>query len=296
MIRQKRGVRLLALPRNEGFAKAVNVGAIQSSGEFIALVNNDVELSADWLDEILTSLSSDAGAAAATGKLLFKHRPEIINDLGALLLLSGVGLHRSLGSINRASDHVTSVGAPSGAACLIRKSDFFAVGGFDDSYFAYFEDVDLGWRLWQRGRKVIYVPSAIAYHRWRATALRLGSQFRSYHNAKNSFASFVKNAQSRFLPEAFFLWVVRLLFDVMRCTRAGDAQALIGIVRSVGWCLRNLGQLTEKRRNIQHNRLVSDVELIRLMVLGRLREGFTEVLRLRRLNDGLDYWNPAIRR
>ncbi len=295
MVRQKQGVRLVALPENEGFGKAVNVGAIESKGEYIAPVNNDVELSSEWLHEILTALSGDKRAATATGKLMFKHRPEIINDLGALLLLNGVGLHRSLGCIDTGSHKLSYVGAPTAAACLIRKSDFFALGGFDASYFAYFEDDDLGWRFWQRGRRVICVPSAVAYHGWRSTSMKFGSRFKSYHDAKNSFASLVKNAESRFLPEAFLMWALRLLFDVTRSARARDARAVMGIVQSGGWCFRNLRRLITKRRNTQVYRVVSDAELIRLKVLGRLGEGITEILRLRRLHEGFENWNPTPR-
>jgi GT2 family glycosyltransferase len=283
MLGRKHGVKLVALGENEGFAAAVNSGVKESKGEFIALVNNDVELSPEWFDRVVAALSKDAKIAAATGKVLFRDRPKTVNDLGDTLLLNGAGLHRGLGMPDEARAEIAYVGAPSGAACLIRKSDFLAVGGFDDSYFAYFEDIDLGWRFWLSGHKVVCVSSAVAYHRWRWTAKRFGNEFKCYHDAKNSFATFVKNAERRYLPEAFLLWILRVLFDGVRRTKAGDGRAIIGIVRSLSWCSRNLRPLLSKRSRIQHRRIISDSYLIELGVLGRLREALGEVMRIRKL-------------
>ena len=279
-VRQNKRFRLIELQRNDGFAAAANLGAKESKGEFIALINNDVELSPDWVQQILKPFLSDPKVGAATGKLLLKDRPDVVNDLGAILLLNGAGLHRGLGLMDRGFDNTALVGAPSGAACVIRKRDFLAVGGFDDTYFAYFEDVDLGWRLWRSGRTVIYVPAAVAYHRWRYTAKRFGNEFTSFHNAKNSFSNLMKNVEAPNLLKGFLLWVLRLLYDAARQLNARDARGIIGIIRSLMWGERNFKVLLIKRQRMGA-REVADSELIKLGVLGGLREGIGEVLRNR---------------
>jgi GT2 family glycosyltransferase len=277
--RRFKSIRLVSLSTNVGFASAVNLGVKTSLGDFVAIVNNDVEVTAGWLIQLLAAFSQDSQVAAAAGKLLFKQRPEIINDQGGTILLSGAGFQRGLGAPDRETRETIPVGVPTGAACVIRKSDFLASGGFDDSYFAYFEDVDLGWRLWQRGRKVVYVPRAVAYHEWRATARKLGIHFRAHHGAKNSFANVVKNAQTRYLPEAALLWTLRLTRQIITSmkTDGGDA---IAILEAITWCPRHLKNLLACRRRIQRYRTVSDTELVKLRVLGRLREAIIEIHRM----------------
>ena len=280
VLRDFKSVKMVPLGMNEGFAAAVNVGVRASRGEFVAILNNDVEVATDWLVHLMNTLRNDESVAAATGKLLFKHEPKIVNDLGGTVLLSGSGFQRGLGTLDREMGKTTFVGVPTGAACLVRRKDFLETGGFDNSYFAYFEDVDLGWRLWQRGRKVAHVPLAVAYHEWRSTARRLGIEFRAYHGAKNSFANFVKNGQARYLPEAATLWMLRLLIQSIRCIEFGEAMAILAMLRAIAWCAGNLKRLLASRRRIQRRRTVSDAELVRLGVVGSLREFLTEAVRV----------------
>jgi hypothetical protein len=287
LVRKTLFTKLIALSVNEGFASAVNVGVRESSGEFVALINNDVELSAKWLLTLLTDLLRDPKLAAATGKLLFKNQPDVVNDLGALILLNGAGIHRGLGTTDAATRETTTyVGATSAAACLIRKSAYVAVEGFDESYFAYFEDVDLGWRLWQSGFKVICDSSAIAYHSWQATSRRFGPSFRVYHCAKNSFATWLKNTQRQLLAQAFMLWFLRLFLEVARSLKRRDPKSIISIIKSLLWCSKNLRLILTRRAMIQRRRVITDSALIRSGVLGGLREALQETLRLHRL--GID--------
>lgn len=280
LVLSKGGVKLVRLERNEGFAAAVNIGVKESAGEFVALVNNDVELTSEWLTRLLMDFSRDPKVAAATGKLLFRRQPAVVNDLGSIVLLNGAGFHRGLGTKDSEATRKTDVGAPSGAACLFKRSEFLAAGGFDDSYFAYFEDVDLGWRFWQLGYKVICDPDAVAYHLWQTTSKRFGASFRVYHCAKNSFATFLKNAEKRYLPEAFLLWSLRLLLEVMRSVESRDARVIPAIIKSFEWCLKNLGLILAKRKLIQQRRVISDCDLIQRGILGRLSEGVGEARRL----------------
>ncbi len=277
--RKFKSVRLISLKTNAGFASAINLGIKSSRGQYVALVNNDVEVTRDWLLQLLLALRKDTRIAVVTGKLLFKNKPQLVNDLGGIILVSGVGFQRELGDVDRHMRRRKLVGVPSGAACLIRKADFLNVGGFDDTYFAYFEDVDLGWRLWQRGRGVSFIPSAVAYHQWRVTAQKLGDQFRTYHGSKNSFANLTKNAQTRNIPEAAILWAFRSSMQIL--PPLATAESALGTLKAFAWCARNLKPLLAKRRAIQLGRKVTDTELMELGVLGGLREFLSEARRLR---------------
>lgn len=279
--RQFKSVRLISLKTNAGFASAINLGVKSSLGQYVALVNNDVEVTRDWLLQLLLALRKDTRISVVTGKLLFKNNPRIVNDLGGIISLNGIGFQRGLGDVDRHIRRRKLVGVPSGAACLIRKADFLDVGGFDDSYFAYFEDVDLGWRLWQRGRGVAFIPSAVAYHQWRVTAQKLGGQFRPYHGSKNSFANLTKNAQRRYFPEAAVLWALTSIVHIL--PPLATAESALSTLKALAWCARNFKPLLAKRRVIQLSRRVTDTELMELGVLCGLREALSELKRLHAL-------------
>jgi GT2 family glycosyltransferase len=277
-----KSVRLIPLNTNAGFASAINLGVKSSRGQYVALVNNDVEVTRDWLSQLLLALRKNPRIAVVTGKLLFKDKPRIVNDLGGTITLNGAGFQRGLGTVDRHIRRRKLVGVPSGAACLIRKADFLDVGGFDDTYFAYFEDVDLGWRLWQRGRGVAFIPSAVAYHQWRVTAQKLGDQFRVYHGSKNSFANVTKNTQTCYIPEAAILWAATSIMHIL--PRLATPESTLGTLKALAWCRRNLKPLLAKRRTIQLGRRVTDTKLMELGVLCGLRESLSETKRLHALS------------
>jgi GT2 family glycosyltransferase len=157
-------VRVIALCRNTGFAHAANRGIQAASNEVIALLNTDVVVAADWLSRMSSALLADPVAASVTGKMLALADPAIVYDAGDILRRDGVCEQR--GRFRRDTGlwdcPGTVFGACAGAAAY-RRSAVLGIGGFDERYFAYLEDVDLALRLALTGWRCRYEP-AVALH------------------------------------------------------------------------------------------------------------------------------------
>jgi hypothetical protein len=171
---RRAGCRVVELGRNEGVSRALNRGIESASGEWIALVNNDGELSPDWLAKIieaLTSLEVSSRLWFATGKTLNDQNRRFIDGAGDAICRGGtswrLGHGRSDGPL---FDAPRRTYFPSATATVYRRDFFERIGGFEESFFAYLEDVDLGLRAAMEDLPGLYVPDAVAYHRGGATA------------------------------------------------------------------------------------------------------------------------------
>jgi GT2 family glycosyltransferase len=150
---------------NIGVAAALNVAVAAATGELVALLNNDIELDARWLGELVAALDRHAGAATVAGKLLNFYRRDELDAAGDIFTRAATAFGRGNGERDRGQyEHEEEVFAPTAGAALYRASAFAEVGAFDESFFAYFEDVDWSLRAQIAGHRSWYVPSAIGYH------------------------------------------------------------------------------------------------------------------------------------
>jgi GT2 family glycosyltransferase len=166
-------VSVLELGRNTGFAHAVNRGLQAARGELVALVNTDVVLDSDWLRRMAGALSDDPGAASIACKMLELGNPGFVYDAGDVLRRDGACDQR--GRFGRDDGRWDTPGEVFGAcagAALYRRSALNAVGGFDERYFAYLEDVDLALRLALAGWACRYEP-VVALHAGEASSRAL---------------------------------------------------------------------------------------------------------------------------
>ena len=156
---------LLRMPRNLGFAGAANAGIREARGAWIALLNNDTEAEADWLSECIAAASRHPEASFLACRILeFKSR-ELVYSAGDCFLRAGIGYrrgqHRPDQDNYRREEEIFSA---CGCAALYRRSVLEERGGFDERFFAYLEDVELGIRLRIAGHCGWYVPKAVVYH------------------------------------------------------------------------------------------------------------------------------------
>ncbi len=161
---------VLEIPQNVGVAAALNHAVAATETELLALLNNDIELEPDWLEELVDALGAHPRAASASGKLLRFHDRTRIDAAGDLMLWSGAVVNRGHGMRDKGQfDSPQAVFAACAGAALYRREAFDAVGRFDESFFAYLEDVDWGVRAQLAGFESRYVPSAVGYHMGGAT-------------------------------------------------------------------------------------------------------------------------------
>ncbi|MBX5442389.1 MAG: glycosyltransferase family 2 protein [Solirubrobacteraceae bacterium] len=157
-------VAVVRLGRNRGFAAAANAGLRATDADWVALVNSDVELDPGWLSAMLSATGADDVASVA-GKMVRLDDPGVIDDAGDFLRRDGVCEQRGRGHRDDGRwDEPGEVFSACAGAALLRRGPALAVGGFDERFFSYLEDVDLGLRLRLAGWRAVYVPAAVARH------------------------------------------------------------------------------------------------------------------------------------
>ncbi len=157
-------VTVIELGRNTGFAVAANRGLRAAGGELIALINTDVVLELDWTRRMVGALAGDAGAASVACKMLDLADPRLVYDAGDVLRRDGACDQRGrFGPDEPRFDQPGEVFGACAGAALYRRAAVLEVGGFDERYFAYLEDVDLALRLRLAGWRCRYEP-AVALH------------------------------------------------------------------------------------------------------------------------------------
>jgi GT2 family glycosyltransferase len=157
-------VQLIRNRENRGFCAANNQGIAAARGEFVALLNNDAEAGPHWLATLLEAFE-DSSVGMAASKVLVYEDPRIIDKVGHLIYLDGQNRGRGSGELDRGQyDQVEEVLWPDGCACMYRKAMLDEIGGFDEDFFAYADDAELGLRARIAGWRCLYMPQAVVRH------------------------------------------------------------------------------------------------------------------------------------
>ncbi len=170
-MRDKHGwVRLEANDRNVGFSAGCNQGA-RAAGDVdvLAFLNNDMRVEPAFLRELVGPIVR--GECAATTAKMLSWDGKRMNSAGGGMNFHGIGIQKGYEEAPRPEHDVPSRSLfACGGAMAVDRRVYFDAGGFDEDFFAYYEDVDLGWRLWVFGHEVHYVPGAVAYHHHSSTS------------------------------------------------------------------------------------------------------------------------------
>jgi hypothetical protein len=184
--------RLVGLPRNVGFAGAAATAVQQVSTPFVVLLNQDAVVDPDWLTALLAPLT-DPSVAAVTSKVLFTQDGRF-NNAGVVVAPDGYGRDRGFGEPDDGRyASPEDVFAFSGTAAALRVSAVREVGSFDPSFFLYYEDTDLSWRLQSGGWRVRYAPSALVHHQHAASS-DVRSEAFAFYNERNRLLMLAKCA------------------------------------------------------------------------------------------------------
>jgi GT2 family glycosyltransferase len=204
-------VQLIVNQENRGFAAANNQAVRATDSEFVATLNNDTEVEPAWLEELVKAAETDARVGACASKMLFARQPGMINSAGIAVDRAGIAWDWRGGEQDDPAERkaVEVFGACAGAA-LYRREMLDEIGLFDESFFAYLEDVDLAWRAQWAGWKALFVPTARVLHFHSGTAIE-GSSFKNRFLGRNKVWMLVKN-----YPWPHVLWYlpVVLLYDL----------------------------------------------------------------------------------
>ena len=202
-----RRVRLLESPVNLGFCAGNNRLVDAADGDAVALLNNDTRPQPGWLGSLVEALGSAPPDVAAVSGRIVDWSGERLDFGRGLMTFDGHAFQLDFRRPLKKA-RVPTAGEELPFACggnlLIRRASFLAAGGFDEDYFAYLEDVDLGWRLWSGGERIVFAPEATVHHRSGATSDLLGLYNRGFLFERNAFLTAYKNYEpglwERILP------------------------------------------------------------------------------------------------
>jgi len=253
------------LQANSGFAVANNIGAHLACGEWIILLNADAYPEPDWLERLMKAAEKNPDYSAFSSRQIQFHAPHLLDGAGDIYHSSGLAWRNAYNlPVDKNGLEPKEIFSPCAAAAMYRREDFLAVGGFDEDYFSYFEDVDLGFRLRLNGAKCLYVPEAVVHHVGSASTGKR-SDFSVYYGYRNMIWTFVKNMPSPYIWVFLPLHVSALVFFVCYLTLRGQGRV---IGKAIVDASRGLPKALEKRRMLQKNRKVKPKEMVRVMSTG----------------------------
>ncbi len=193
--------KIIVNKQNTGFSYAVNQGIQCSNAEYVVLFNNDAFAEPNWLSELVKVADSDK-SIFSVGSLMVQHyNRDLTDDAGDYVPLFGWTCKRGDGLAKERYQRQERIFSACGGAALYRKSILNEIGLFDENFFAYGEDVDIGWRANSLGYKNIYNPKAICYHICSATTGGRYNSFKAVKSGQNTALLLYKN-----MPVLMFLF------------------------------------------------------------------------------------------
>lgn len=272
-------VKTIQLYKNNGFAAANNIGARLARGKWLALLNADAFPQPDWLEKLLQATEANPEASFFSSRQVQANSPDLMDGAGDVYHISGLAWRHYYNLPSRQFGLQTEeVFSACGAAALYSREDFLQAGGFDEDYFSYFEDVDLGFRLRLAGKKCLYVPEAVVHHVGSASTGKR-SDFSVYYGYRNMIWTFFKNMPSPLIWFLLPLHILTLSFFMIYLSMRGQGRVILRAIRDA---ILGMPNVMRKRREIQRNRKIRSSDLLKVMSTGLLEPYQEFILRNRK--------------
>lgn len=210
-------VRLIRLTKNHGFAGGNNRGIEIARGKYVALINNDAVAAPQWISSLVAVVESDSRIGAVASIIIDGNQSDVLDSCGVGIALDGMSRQAMRGMPIPNLPQPKEVLLFSGCACLLRTEALKEVGLFDEDFFAYCEDTDLGLRLRWAGWKIVVAPDAYVRHFYSMTGGKFSLQ-KIYWVERNHFWVAIKNlpwpilvflpfvTMWRYLVQGYLLW------------------------------------------------------------------------------------------
>jgi GT2 family glycosyltransferase len=265
---------LIANQENLGYGGGNNRGIQEARGKYIFILNNDTEIEKECVEELWRCMESNPEIGVTTPKILLYDRRNRISAAGLTIYPDGLSIGRGRLEPQEKYNRMEEVFFGSGCASLLRKEMLEQIGLFDEDFFAYAEDTDLGWRARLAGWKAFYVPEAVVYHHHSKT-FGTYSPRKAFLVERNRIWVAWKNFPLPFL----FLWpfytALRYFYQGIGVLTQRGASGIFGkefsplllivIAGKALWgALKGLPRLLEKRRDAQAKKKISNQEFYRL--------------------------------
>lgn len=259
LAREWPAVRVVRIEQNAGVAAALNRGVAEARGEYVALLNNDLELTPGWLEEMVAGIERHPDAGSIACKLRSYHDRDRLDGTGDVLTRGLVAYRRGGGELDEGQyEREEEILTPTAGAALYRASALRRVGPFDESFWAYFEDVDWGLRAQLAGYRSWYIPTAVAYHMGGATTGGDRNPFYSELHHRNRVGLLVKD-----LPASLLVRYAPAILRGLAGTAYDSARdgTLRVYLRGMAGAAARLPKWLPARRRIQRERTVTPAHL-----------------------------------
>lgn len=235
------------------YSQGLNLGAKKATGKYLAYFNNDTKVTNNYLNILIQEFEKDNHLAIAQGKLLNYYKKKILDSVGETIDIYGNPVTVGVGEKDQGQfDQATNILSASGSACIIRKSIFNKLGGYDASYGIGYEDMDLSLRAKRQGYHVKYFPKAIIYHKRAATDFAPFVKAKvKWHFCKNRLATMIKNYPLslllKTLPITIILYLGISLYEwiINRNWQMGWIR-----ISAIFWCIFNLPNILTTRSSV----------------------------------------------
>ena len=251
-------IHIIKIEVNKGFTNGYKLGLAQINSEIFCLLSSDVQVSPNWLEPVVSLFDSDNHVAVIQPKIKSWHNKDQFEYAGASGgFIDYLGFPFCRGRIfyhteadTGQYDENEEIFWASGACFFIRSQVYYESGGLDDDFYAHMEEIDLCWRLKNRGFKIMACPASEVYHIGGAV-IAYGSPLKTYRNHRNNLIMLVKNLPSdELLPKIF----IRLVLDSLafvNMIKRGQIKASFSIISAHWNFLIHLPKWLKKRKELK---------------------------------------------
>jgi len=250
-------IKILKNQKNEGYAKGYNTALKHINSDVLGLINSDLEVTKNWLQPIIKHYTDNKNASIVQPKILSYYQKNSFEHAGAgggLLDQLGYAYCRGrvFGSLEKDKNQYqnTEITWASGACLFIKNKDFKTLNGFDEDFFAHYEEIDLCWRAKNKGLSIHYIANSTVYHVGGGT-LKNSNPFKTFLNFRNSLFTLVKNLPQNKLIIIIFLRLILDGFAGFRFLLLGQPKHCLSILKAHLYFYMHLKKMYLKRDNYQ---------------------------------------------
>ena len=270
-------VKIIKLDKNYGFAKGYNLGVKKIDAEIICLLNNDVEVTANWIEQVIELFKAEKNTAIIQPKLLDYNNRKMFDYAGAAGgFLDKFGypycrgrIYNKIEADNGQYDDISKIFWACGACFFIRKEVVDLANGFDSTFWSHMEEIDLCWRIQNLGYQVKYHYKSKVYH-LNAGTLKVSDSKKTYYNFRNQLYMLTKNYKGNLLLLLLFKLFIDLLISVFFLLTKGIKHTL-AIYRAYISFYNRIKQLMILRKNLNREIVHYNIYSIIFYFLGLKR-------------------------
>ncbi len=268
---------LIKLNENKGFAEPNNIASKVATGDLLLFLNNDTVVTPSFISELVKPIQQNSNVGICQSLLL---KPdESIDSSGDFIDTLGIVYN----SKTRISE-IREISSARGASMIIKKNIFDQLDGFDEKFYFSFEDVDLSWRCWIAGYKVLVIPKSIVYHLGGQTYQKVKNRM-AFHGFKNQLSMKITNFESSLaiknMIKFFVIYGIRELkiwvdYKIFGKTKLSSTKyennvapnpSFKIIFSSIWWIICNQKYLNQKQRKVNSTRKISTKQLEKMNIL-----------------------------